>query len=52
MHTPLRKTCTTGGWGSHAELRAVSAKTAWKVPAGLSTKEAAVIPVTFTPVVR
>lgn len=41
------KVCTTGGWGSHAELRAVSAKTAWKVPAGLSTKEAAVIPVTF-----
>jgi NADPH:quinone reductase len=41
------KVCTTGGWGSHAELRAVSAKTAWKIPAGLSTREAAVIPVTF-----
>ena len=41
------RVCTTGGWGSHAELRAVSAKTAWKVPEGLSTREAAVIPVTF-----
>jgi NADPH2:quinone reductase len=41
------KVCTTGGWGSHAELRAVPARTAWKVPAGLSTKEASVIPVTF-----
>ncbi|WP_293901278.1 zinc-binding alcohol dehydrogenase family protein [Phenylobacterium sp.] len=41
------KVCTTGGWGSHAELRAVSAKTAWKAPDGLSTREAAVIPVTF-----
>ena len=41
------RVCTTGGWGSHAELRAVSAKTAWKVPDGLSTREASVIPVTF-----
>lgn len=41
------KVCTTAGWGSHAELRAVPAATAWKVPAGLSTKEASVIPVTF-----
>ena len=41
------KVCSTGGWGSHAELRAVSAKTAWKVPDGLSTREASVIPVTF-----
>ena len=41
------RVCTTGGWGSHAELRAVSAKTAWKIPDGLSTREAAVIPVTF-----
>ncbi|HEY0437159.1 MAG TPA: zinc-binding dehydrogenase, partial [Phenylobacterium sp.] len=28
-------------------LRAVSARTAWKIPAGLSTREAAVVPVTF-----
>lgn len=41
------KACTTGAFGSHAELRAVPALTAWKVPAGLSAKEAAVIPVTF-----
>ncbi|MEW5685292.1 MAG: zinc-binding alcohol dehydrogenase family protein [Pseudomonadota bacterium] len=41
------KVCTTAGFGSHAELRAVPARTAWKVPAGLSVKEAAVIPVTF-----
>src|SRR3954468_16075143 len=24
------RVCTTGGFGSHAELRAVSARTAWK----------------------
>jgi NADPH2:quinone reductase len=41
------KACTTGAFGSHAELRAVPAMTAWKIPEGLSTKEAAVIPVTF-----
>ncbi len=41
------RVCTTGGWGSHAELRAVSAKTAWKVPDNLDLKLAAVIPVTF-----
>ena len=41
------KACTTGAYGSHAELRAVSALTAWKVPAGLDVKHAAVIPVTF-----
>ena len=41
------KACTTAAFGSHAELRAVPAATAWKVPAGLSTKEASVIPVTF-----
>jgi NADPH2:quinone reductase len=41
------KACTTGAFGSHAELRAVPARTAWKVPEGLSTREAAVIPVTF-----
>jgi NADPH2:quinone reductase len=41
------KVCTTGAFGSHAELRAVPAMTAWKVPAGLDVKHAAVIPVTF-----
>ncbi len=41
------RVCTTGAFGSHAELRAVPARTAWKIPDGLSTREAAVIPVTF-----
>lgn len=41
------KVCTTGAFGSHAELRAVPAMTAWKVPEGLDVKHAAVIPVTF-----
>jgi NADPH2:quinone reductase len=41
------RVCTTSGWGSHAELRAVPAKTAWKIPDSLSTREASVIPVTF-----
>jgi NADPH2:quinone reductase len=41
------RVCTTAGWGSHAELRAVPALTAWKIPDGLSTREASVIPVTF-----
>ncbi|WP_337187526.1 zinc-binding alcohol dehydrogenase family protein [Phenylobacterium sp.] len=41
------KVCTTAAFGSHAELRAVPAITAWKIPDGLSTKKAAVIPVTF-----
>lgn len=41
------RVCTTGAFGSHAELRAVPAMTAWKIPDRLSTREAAVIPVTF-----
>ncbi|MBU1377434.1 MAG: zinc-binding alcohol dehydrogenase family protein [Alphaproteobacteria bacterium] len=41
------KACSTGAFGSHAELRAVSAVTAWKIPAGLDVRHAAVIPVTF-----
>lgn len=42
-----QRVVTTGGWGSHAELRAVSAKTAWPVPDGMDIKAAAVIPVPF-----
>ena len=42
-----QKVATTGGWGSHAELRAVSAKTAWVIPDGMDVRHAAVIPVTF-----
>ncbi len=41
------RVCTTSAFGSHAELRAVSAMTAWKIPDNLSFKDAAVIPVTF-----
>jgi NADPH2:quinone reductase len=41
------RVCTLSGWGSHAELRAVPARSAWKIPAGLSTKEASLVPVTF-----
>lgn len=42
-----QKVVTTGGWGSHAELRAVAARTAWPVPDGMDIKAAAVIPVPF-----
>lgn len=42
-----QKVATTGNWGSHAELRAVPARTAWVIPDGLSVREASVVPVTF-----
>jgi NADPH2:quinone reductase len=42
-----QKVATTGNWGSHAELRAVPARTAWPIPDGLDVKRAAVVPVTF-----
>ncbi|MBW8812168.1 MAG: zinc-binding alcohol dehydrogenase family protein [Caulobacterales bacterium] len=42
-----QRVATTGGWGSHAELRAVAAKTAWPIPDNLDARHAAVIPVTF-----
>jgi NADPH2:quinone reductase len=38
---------TVGIDGSHAELRAVSPPFAWKIPDGLSTDEAACVPVPF-----
>lgn len=41
------KVVTTGSHGSHAELRAVPARTAWVIPPGLDVKKAAVIPVPF-----
>jgi NADPH2:quinone reductase len=41
------KAVTTGFNGSHAELRAVSARTAWKIPKGCDVKLAAVVPVPF-----
>jgi len=42
-----QKVATTGNWGSHAELRAVPARTAWVIPEGLDVRKAAVVPVTF-----
>ena len=41
------KVVTTGAFGSHAELRAVPARTAWVIPPGMDVREAAVIPVPF-----
>ena len=42
-----QKVATVDAFGSHAELRAVSARNAWPVPDGLDIKLAAVIPVAF-----
>jgi NADPH2:quinone reductase len=44
---PGDKVVTTGGFGSHAELRAVAARTAWVIPKGMDVRQAAVIPVPF-----
>ena len=41
------KVVTTGAFGSHAELRAVPARTAWVIPPGMDVREAAAIPVPF-----
>jgi len=41
------KAVTTGFNGSHAELRAVIARTAWKIPKGCDVKFAAAVPVPF-----
>ncbi len=41
------KAVTTGFNASHAELRAVSARTAWKIPAGCDVRHAAAVPVPF-----
>lgn len=41
------KVATSSAAGSHAELRGVSARAAWKVPDGFSTKKASVMPVAF-----
>ncbi|HEY2482862.1 MAG TPA: zinc-binding alcohol dehydrogenase family protein [Caulobacteraceae bacterium] len=42
-----QKVATVGAHGSHAELRAVSALSAWPIPEGFDPKLAAAIPVTF-----
>jgi NADPH2:quinone reductase len=41
------KAVTTGFAGSHAELRAVAARTAWKIPPGCDVRLAAAVPVPF-----
>ncbi len=41
------KVATTSGYGSHAELRAVAARSAWVLPPGMDVRQAAAIPVTF-----
>ncbi len=41
------KAVTTGFNGSHAELRSVMARTAWKIPKGCDVRKAAVVPVPF-----
>ena len=41
------KAVTTSFNGSHAELRSVSARTAWKIPPGCDVKLASVVPVPF-----
>jgi len=42
-----QKVATVNAHGSHAELRAVPARSAWPIPAGFDVRKAAVIPVTF-----
>ena len=41
------KVATTSAHGSHAELRAVAARSAWVLPPGMDVGQAAAIPVTF-----
>src|SRR5271163_2562968 len=42
-----QKVATSGAYGSHAELRAVPARSAWVVPDGFDVKLASVMPVAF-----
>ena len=42
-----QKVATVGAYGSHAELRAVPARSAWVIPDSFDPKLASVIPVTF-----
>jgi NADPH2:quinone reductase len=44
---PGDKAVTVSFNGSHAELRAVAARTAWKIPAGADLRHAAAVPVPF-----
>lgn len=42
-----QKVVTSGNHGSHAELRAVPARSAWVIPEGMDIQKAAAIPVPF-----
>ena len=42
-----QKVATVNMFGSHAELRAVAARTVWPIPAGFDVGKASVIPVAF-----
>jgi NADPH2:quinone reductase len=42
-----QKVVTTGAYGSHAELRAVAARTAWPIPEGMDVRTAACVPIPF-----
>jgi NADPH:quinone reductase len=42
-----QKVVTSGNFGSHAELRAVPARSAWVIPDGMDIQKAAAIPVPF-----
>jgi NADPH2:quinone reductase len=42
-----QKVVTTGAFGSHAELRAVAARSAWPIPEGMDLKVAACVPIPF-----
>jgi NADPH2:quinone reductase len=42
-----QKVVTTGAYGSHAEYRGVTARTAWPIPDGMDVRLAACIPVPF-----
>ena len=41
------KVVTTSAFGSHAELRAVAARTAWKLPDGMDVRVGACVPIPF-----
>jgi len=42
-----QKVVTTGAFGSHAQLRAVAARAAWRVPEGMDVRVAACVPIPF-----
>lgn len=42
-----QKVVTTGAFGSHAQLRAVAARSAWPIPEGMDVRVAACVPIPF-----